>query len=180
MVPQGGRLRGSVTAPDVSETLPPNPVERSSHDEVCRALSVLGTREGRRQVYREIIERAGYDLLPAAGWMLLRMRRYGSVEPAVLAERSPVPLQAVMAAVRQVEERRLAERRGLDLVLTGTGREVAERLAEAREESLAELLGDWWQPGRETDLTRLVRDLTGELCGAESERPHNGTVMKVS
>ncbi|MES9519356.1 MDR family MFS transporter [Streptomyces capoamus] len=174
------RLRGSVTAPDVSETLPPNPVERSSHDEVCRALSVLGTREGRRQVYREIIERAGYDLLPAAGWMLLRMRRYGSVEPAVLAERSPVPLQAVMAAVRQVEERRLAERRGLDLVLTGTGREVAERLAEAREESLAELLGDWWQPGRETDLTRLVRDLTGELCGAESERPHNGTVTKVS
>ncbi|QTD98279.1 MDR family MFS transporter [Streptomyces cyanogenus] len=174
------RLRGSVTAPDVSETIPPNPVERSSYDEVCRALSVLGTREGRREVYREITERAGYDLLPAASWMLLRMRRYGSVEPAVLAERSPVPLRAVMAAARQVEERRLAERRGLDLVLTGTGREAAERLATAREESLAELLGDWWQPGRETDLTRLVHDLTGELCGAERERPHNGTVTVVS
>ncbi|MGW4434836.1 DHA2 family efflux MFS transporter permease subunit [Streptomyces sp. NPDC004596] len=171
-------LRGSVTAPDASETIPPNPVERSSHEEVSRALSVLGTREGRREIYRDITERAGYDLLPAASWLLLRIRRYGIVEPGVLAERCPVPLQAVLAAARQVEERRLAERRGPDLVLTAFGREVAERLAKAREESLSELLGDWWGPGRSTDLTRLVRDLTGELCGSERERPHNGTVVK--
>ncbi|MEU8467518.1 MDR family MFS transporter [Streptomyces sp. NPDC029006] len=172
------RLRGSVTAPDISETIPPNPVERSSYDEVCRALSVLGTREGRREIYRDITARAGYDLLPAASWLLLRIRRYGSVEPAVLAERSPVPLAAVMAAARQVEERRLAERRGLELLLTGTGREAAERLTRAREETLGELLGDWWQPGRSTDLTQLVRELTGELCGAARERPHDGTVTK--
>ncbi|WP_225821065.1 MFS transporter [Streptomyces naphthomycinicus] len=173
------RLRGSVTAPDVSETLPPNPVERSSYDEVCRSLSVLGTREGRREIYRKITERAGYDLLPAASWMLLRIRRYGSVEPGMLAERSAVPLQAVMAAERQIEERRLGERQGLDLVLTDTGRQVADRLARAREESLAELLGDWWRPGRSADLTRLVQELNGELCGAESERPHDtGTVTR--
>ena len=173
------RLRGSVTAPDASETIPPNPVERSSYDEVCRALSVLGTREGRREIYRKITERAGYDLLPAASWLLLRVRRYGSVEPGVLAESSAVPLQVVMAAARQVEERRLARREGLDLLLTDAGREVAERLAKAREESLAELLGDWWRPGRPADLTQLVRELTGELCGAERERPHDrGTVTR--
>ncbi|MET9777497.1 MDR family MFS transporter [Streptomyces sp. NPDC006367] len=167
------RLRGSVTAPDGAQTFASNPVERSSHDEVCRALSVLGTREGRREVYRRITERAGYDLLPAASWLLLRVRRYGRVEPAVLAERSPVPLAAVMAAARQVEERRLARREGLDLVLTDRGREYAERLARAREESLAELLGDWWGPDRPTDLVRLVKELTGELCGSERERPHD-------
>ncbi|MFS4096526.1 DHA2 family efflux MFS transporter permease subunit [Streptomyces sp. AF1A] len=166
------RLRGAVTAPDVSETIAPNPVERSSYDECCRALSLLGTREGRREIYRKITERAGYDLLPAASWLLLRIRRFGSVEPGVLAERSPVPLEAVLAAVRQVEERHLAERRGLDLYLTESGREVAERLASAREESLAQLLGDWWQPGRSTDLSQLVKELTGELCGSERERPH--------
>ncbi|MQY32832.1 putative multidrug resistance protein MdtD [Streptomyces sp. RB17] len=174
------RLRGSVTAPDASETIPPNPVERSSYDECCRALSLLGTRAGRREIYRTITERAGYDLLPAASWLLLRIRKYGSVEPCVLAERSPVPLEAVLAAARQVEERRLAERRGLDLYLTSSGRVVAERLAKAREESLAELLGDWWQPGRSTDLTQLVRELTGELCGTERERPHDATTAEVS
>ncbi|MET7379337.1 MDR family MFS transporter [Streptomyces sp. NPDC005526] len=167
------KLRGSVTAPDVTETLATNPVERSSYDEVCRALSVLGTREGRREIYREITERAGYDLQPASSWLLLRIKKYGWVEPAELAERSPVPLGVVLGAVRQIEERRLGERRGLDLVLTDRGREAAERLAAAREESLAELLGDWWGPDRPTDLVQLVRELTEEMCGSDSERPHD-------
>ncbi|OXS31218.1 MDR family MFS transporter [Streptomyces sp. XY006] len=165
------RLRGSVTVPDATQTLASNPVERSSHDEVCRALSVLGTREGRREIYRTITARAGYDLLPAASWLLLRIRRYGSVEPGVLAERGPVDLPVIMDAARQVEERRLALRQGLDLVLTDEGREVAERLAQAREDSLAALLGDWWGPDRPTDLERLVRELNGELCGARREQP---------
>ncbi|MFJ9818181.1 DHA2 family efflux MFS transporter permease subunit [Streptomyces sp. NPDC101151] len=173
------RLRGSVTAPDVSETIPPNPVQRSSYDEVCRALSVLGTREGRREIYREIIERAGLDLLPAAGWLLLRIRKYGSVEPGVLAERTDMPMRTILAAERQVEERHLVERRGLDVTLTESGRDVAERLAKAREESLAELLGDWWQPGRSTDLVKLVKELTGELCGLERERPYDGTPARI-
>lgn len=174
------KLRGSVTAPDVTETLASNPVERSSYDEVCRALSLLGTREGRREVYRKITERAGYDLLPAASWLLLRIKRQGWEEPAVLAERSTVPLQVVMDAARQVEERRLAIREGLDLILTDQGFEVAERLAQAREESLAELLGDWWGPDRPTDLNRLVRELTEEMCGSDREQPHKEPAAKVS
>ncbi|MFF7894119.1 MDR family MFS transporter [Streptomyces sp. NPDC007907] len=166
------RLRGSVTAPDATETLASNPVQRSSYDEVCRALSVLGTRAGRREVYRRITVRAGYDLLPATSWLLLRMRRHGSVEPGVLADTMPVPLTVIMEAARQAEERRLAVRRGVDMVLTDEGREVAARLAAAREESLAELLGDWWGPDRPADLEHLVRELTGELCGSRRERPY--------
>ncbi|MEU9168999.1 MDR family MFS transporter [Streptomyces sp. NPDC048420] len=172
------RLRGSVTAPDVTETLASNPVERSSYDEVCRALSVLGTREGRREVYRKITVRAGYDLLPSASWLVLRMRRYGWVEPALLAERTTVPLRVIIEAARQVEERGLASRDGLELLLTPRGREVAADLAEAREASLAELLGDWWGPERPTDLTQLVKDLNDELCGSDREQPHGGSGVR--
>ncbi|UXX93206.1 MFS transporter [Streptomyces sp. AD2-2] len=174
------KLRGSVTAPDVSETLASNPVQRSSYDEVCRALSVLGTREGRREIYRTITAKAGYDLQPAASWLLLRIKRDGWAEPGVLAERSTVPLPVILAAVRQVEERRLAVREGLDLQLTDQGREVAEKLALAREESLAETLGDWWGPDRPTDLIQLVKELNGELCGSDREQPHNGTATALS
>ncbi|MEU6577387.1 MFS transporter [Streptomyces sp. NPDC046805] len=174
------RLRGSVTAPDGTQTLASNPVERSSYDECCRALSLLGTREGRREIYRKLTERAGYDLQPAASWLLLRMRKYGSVEPGKLAEGGIVPLHVILAAARQVEERHLAVRRGLDLVLTDQGREVAERLARAREESLAELLGDWWGPDRPTDLSRLVTELTDEMCGSPQEQPRSGTLTPVS
>ncbi|MFJ8583742.1 MFS transporter [Streptomyces sp. NPDC093595] len=165
------RLRGSVTAPDPSQTLASNPVERSSYEECARALSVLGSREGRKAVYERITERAGLDLLPAASWLLLRVRRHGAVEPGRLADTTPVPIRAVTEAARQLEERRLVRRVGLQLVLTDEGVTVAARLAHAREESLAELLGDWWGPQRPTDLVHLVEQLTAELCGSSRERP---------
>lgn len=172
------KLRGSVTAPDPTQTLASNPVERSSYDEVARALSVLGTREGRREIYVRITERAGYDLLPAASWLLLRISRHGHVEPATLAERSTVPLTVITAASRQVEERRLARREGMGLTLTDTGRAAVAKLSKAREESLSELLGDWWGPDRPTDLVKLVEELGAEMCGSDSERPHNGRPLQ--
>ncbi|MEU9201458.1 MFS transporter [Streptomyces sp. NPDC048332] len=167
------KLRGSVTAPDATETLASNPVERSSYDECARALSVLTTREGRREVYVKITERAGYDLLPAASWMLLRIKRHGTVEPARLADIAPVPLRVISDAARQLEERGLARRIGVEMVLTDAGAEAVVKLAQAREDSLAELLGDWWGPDRPTDLVALVSELTKETSGSSKERPHS-------
>ncbi|MFE7140949.1 DHA2 family efflux MFS transporter permease subunit [Streptomyces sp. NPDC057644] len=169
------KLRGSVTAPDTSQTLASNPVERSSYDECARALSVLATREGRREIYEKITARAGYDLLPAASWLLLRIKRHGTVEPARLAETAPVPLHVITDAARQVEERGLARREGLQMILTDSGAEAVVRLSQAREDSLAELLGDWWGPERPTDLVQLVRELTAEVSGSTRERPHSPT-----
>ncbi|MFH8792824.1 DHA2 family efflux MFS transporter permease subunit [Streptomyces sp. NPDC017941] len=165
------RLRGAVRAPEPTQTLASNPVERSSYDEVARALSLLGTRAGRREVYVRITERAGYDLLPAASWLLLRIARHGHVEPGTLAERSTVPLTVVTRAARQLEERRLAVREGLGMRLSASGAEVAARLGAAREESLCELLGDWWGPDRPRDLGELVAELGAEMCGSDAERP---------
>ncbi|GES29269.1 MFS transporter [Streptomyces angustmyceticus] len=167
-------LRGSVTAPDTSEVLSSNPVERSSRDECARALSKLGSREGRKHIYEKITARAGLDLRPAAGWLILRIHRCGAVEPARLAERSTVPLGVIAESVRQIEERGLATREGVLLRLTDDGRETAERLSAARQQSLAEMLGDWWTDDRPTDLTALVRELTAELCGSDEEEPHHG------
>ncbi|WP_228183802.1 MDR family MFS transporter [Streptomyces anulatus] len=166
------RLRGSVTAPDSSQTLASNPVERSSYDECARALSVLATREGRREIYEKITARAGYDLLPAASWLLLRIKRHGTVEPARLAETAPVPLHVITDAARQIEERGLARREGMQMILTDTGAEAVVRLSQAREDSLADLLGDWWGPERPTDLVKLVSELTAEVSGSTRERPH--------
>ncbi|MFH8571419.1 DHA2 family efflux MFS transporter permease subunit [Streptomyces sp. NPDC017993] len=166
-------LRSSVTAPDTSEVVSSNPVERSSRDECARMLSKLGSLEGRKHIYEKITTRAGLDLRPAASWLVLRMYRYGSVEPGLLAERSTVPHGVLSEAVRQVEVRGLAAREGLLLLLTDRGRETASRLSAARQESLAEMLGDWWTRDRPTDLTELVEELTKELCGSDAEEPHH-------
>ena len=165
-------LRGSVTAPDTSETLASNPVHRSSYDECARALSVLATREGRREIYEKITEKAGYDLQPAASWLLLRIKRHGTVEPGRLAEVAPVPLRVITSAASQVEGRGFARREGMQLVLTEKGAEAVVRLSRAREESLAALLGDWWGPDRPTDLVRLVTELSAEVSGSRREQPH--------
>jgi hypothetical protein len=153
-------------------------VERSSYDEVCRALSVLGTRKGRREIYVKITARAGYDLLPAASWLLLRIRRYGWAEPAVLAERSAVPLHVVIAAARQVEERRLARRRASTSYSPSGAHEVAEKCWPRPVRSPCRAPGRLVGPGPADGPGRLVKELNAEMCGSNAERPHNGTVPK--
>ncbi|TDC61721.1 MFS transporter [Streptomyces hainanensis] len=160
------RLRGSVRAPDASETVPPNPVERSSHDECARALSLLGTRAGRRDLYARIAERAGVDLPPAACWLLLRIHQDGAAQPALLAEHVALPMRVVTPAVEELKDRGLVLRDGPTLRATERGRELTERLVRGREEELAALLGDWWGPDRPRDLTELVRELGAELGAA--------------
>ncbi|MFJ6616266.1 MFS transporter [Kitasatospora sp. NPDC091335] len=165
------KLRSTVTAPDLSESIGVNPVERSSLDEIARALAVLNSREARRDLFRRITEAAGLDLLPASSWLLLQMHQHGSVEPAELAERRVVPVSVIEEAVREVEGRGLAARAGrLPLRLTEAGEEAALRLVAARRTQLAELLGDWDEQ-RYAELAGLLNRLSSSLCADRRDRP---------
>ncbi|NJQ17468.1 MFS transporter [Streptomyces bohaiensis] len=164
-------LRGSVRAPEGSETVGTTAVERSSREEVARSLSVLASRTGRRDLYRSIGDAAGADLAPAACWLLLRVNRYGFVEPGPLPARTALPPEVVDGAVRQLEQRGMLARTGDGSVLEATdrGRLVTSRLLAARDEELSRMLGDWWTPDRPQDLAQLVRDLSTEFGGSSAE-----------
>ncbi|WBP91766.1 MDR family MFS transporter [Kitasatospora cathayae] len=165
------KLRSTVTAPDLSESIGINPVERSSLDEIARALSVLSSREARHDLFRRITATAGLDLLPTSSWLLLQMHHHGSVEPAELAERRIVPIAVVEEAVREVESRGLAARTdNLPLRLTEAGEEAALRLVAARRTQLAELLGDWDEQQYD-DLAELLTRLSTALCADRRDRP---------
>ncbi|MFI6843590.1 MFS transporter [Kitasatospora sp. NBC_00085] len=165
------KLRATVTTPDLGESIGLNPVERSSLDEIARALSVLSSREARHDLFRRITESAGLDLKPASSWLLLQMYHHGSVEPAGLAERRTVPITVVEEAVGEVEGRGLASRTaGLPLRLTEPGEAVALRLVAARREQLAELLGDWDEK-QYADLADLLTRLSSGLCADLRDRP---------
>ncbi|MDH6110291.1 EmrB/QacA subfamily drug resistance transporter [Kitasatospora sp. MAP12-15] len=163
-------LRATVTAPDLGEGIGFNPVERSSVDEIARALTVLNTREARRDLYRRITAEAGLDLQPASSWLLLQMHRQGAVEPAELAEHRIVPPQVVEAAAREVEGRGLAHRNGLPMRLTEEGEAVAVRLLAARRSQLSQLCGDWDEK-QFADLAELLTRLSNNLCGDPHDRP---------
>ncbi|GAA3022485.1 MFS transporter [Kitasatospora albolonga] len=162
-------LRTTVTAPDLSESIGVNPVERSSLDEIARALSVLGTRDARRDLFRRITAEAGLDLKPASSWLILQMHRHGYAEPAELAEHKTVPVAVIEEAAREVEGRGLAVRNGLPLRLTEAGAEVADRLVAARRSQLAKLLGDYDEQ-QFTELADLLTKLSSQLGGDRPDR----------
>ncbi|MFE2105281.1 MFS transporter [Kitasatospora sp. NPDC059463] len=165
------KLRSTVTAPDLGESIGVNPVERSSLDEIGRALSVLNTREARRDLFKRITATAGLDLKPASSWLLLQMHHHGSVDPGELAERRVVPFAVVEEAAREVEGRGLAARSaGLPLRLTEPGEAAALQLVAARREQLAELLGDWDEKQFD-DLAALLTRLASSLCADPRDRP---------
>ncbi|MER5864344.1 MFS transporter [Kitasatospora sp. NPDC002040] len=163
------KLRSTVTAPDLSESIGLNPVERSSLDEIARALSVLGTRDARRDLFRRITAEAGLDLRPASSWLILQMDRHGSAEPAELAEQKIVPIAVIEEAAREVESRGLAVRNGLPLRLTEAGSEVAVRLVAARRAQLAQLIGDYDEK-QFGELADLLTRLSAQLGGSRPDR----------
>jgi EmrB/QacA subfamily drug resistance transporter len=163
-------LRGSVTVPDANETYVANPVERSSLDEIARCLSLLGSREARRDLYTRITALSGADIHPATSWLVLKLAHAGEIDPVLLAERSTVPSEVIESAAVQAESLGYARRQGNPLVLTDSGQALAGRLTEARREVLAGLLGDW-DPRQHSELAALVTRLSNELCGGDTDRP---------
>jgi EmrB/QacA subfamily drug resistance transporter len=163
-------LRGSVTVPDASETVGVNPVERSSLDEIARCLSLLGSRDARRDLYVRITRLAGLDIHPATSWLLLRLAHDGEADPVELALRTTVSAEVIEEAAVEAEARGYARREGNPLVLTASGTALADRLTEARRSVLAGLLGDW-DPAGHAELAALVKRLSSELCAGDTDHP---------
>jgi EmrB/QacA subfamily drug resistance transporter len=169
-------LRGAVSVPDASEVVGSNPVDRTSLEEVARGISVLGSREGRRDLYVRITELSGVDLHPAAAWLLLRIHRTGPADPMALGQRTTVPREIVQQAAVEVRGKGLArpDAGGNALVLTDRGREVTALLAEARRRVLRDLLGDWGvEAEKHADLSALLTRLSQEFCGGDHDRPEH-------
>ncbi|MFI0901179.1 MFS transporter [Streptomyces sp. NPDC020983] len=170
-------LRGSVTVPDGGETVGVNPVERSSLDEIARCLSLLGSRDARRGLYERITRLAGADIHPATSWLLLRIAHHGSADPVELARRTTVPAELIETAAVEAEAGGYAVRAGNPLVLTASGTALSEQLAEARRSVLAGLLGDW-DPAGHAELAALVRKLSAELCGGDTDQPERRPAVR--
>ena len=68
-------LRTTTGTPDPADTLAPTsrPTVRTSDQEMERALTVLLSREHRREVYAHLVSAAGVQTSPRAAWLLLRV-----------------------------------------------------------------------------------------------------------
>lgn len=162
-------LRGAVGAADLGEGIPAAPTDRSSADEVERALARLSAADIRREGYARLGEAAGLDLPPGSCWVLTRLARQDNTPGAELARQAGVTAEQGRPCVDQLVSEGLVVRSDGMLVLTAAGREAAGKLFTARRKWLRELLADW-SPEQHAELAALLTKLSRAILGADADR----------
>lgn len=135
------RLRSVVKATDLEETFA-MPMERSSEEEIERALSVLATRESRERSYGRLSEMANAGLTPAQTWLLIRIGRIGAQSAPYLAKRLNAPVERFTAVVEQLRAKEYIAN-DEPVRLTAKGKAVYGELVLARSRALEAYLADW-------------------------------------
>jgi EmrB/QacA subfamily drug resistance transporter len=169
-------LRRTTEAVDPGDTFA-LPKHRSSVQELERALTVLASREHRRELFARLTARAELSLEPVMSWLLLRIDRHPDWEVARLAREPAVGAERVAKLVGRMGDDGLLTVPGANgqilnqrPQLTPDGRRAVERLLEARRARLAELL-DGWSPDEHDELCELIDRLTRELLDDEEAPP---------
>jgi MFS family permease len=167
-------LRQTTRVTDPAETFA-LPAQRTSLEEIERALVVLVGRENRQRVYERLASRAGLTLAPACCWMLLRLAEHAPVSLDDLTTRLRVPLDLMRSRLDQLRLSGLVDAAPAGageltgrIVLTDIGHQTAARLVAARREGLAELLADW-QPEHHAELAELLNRLARSLVDDEPD-----------
>jgi EmrB/QacA subfamily drug resistance transporter len=163
-------LRAAAGATDLGEGLGAAAPERSSVDEVERALSKLAGADIRRRGYERLAVLAGLDLPAGSCWVLTRLAKHGSIAGPVLAAEAGVSVEQGKPYVdRLVAEGMVVRDPPGTLRLTSAGSAAAERLFAARREGLRELLADW-SPEQHAELADLLNKLSRALLGENADR----------
>ncbi len=167
------RKTATATATDTGQAFA-IPTDRSSVQEMERALTTLASRENRPEFFRRLTERSGLDLEPAGSWVLLRMWRHPEYSVAQLAREPRMPESRVQSVLQRLAGDGLVtastgngdEPGESPPSLTPSGQAAVDQLVATHRQRLSELL-DGWSPAEHEELVGLVRRLTRELLDDE-------------
>jgi MFS family permease len=154
-------LRETTRVPDTGEVYA-IPSDRTSAQELERALSVLADREGRLQSYRRLADLAGVDLDPAACWMLIRVGQSSPTSATKLAEWLATSVTRLQPTLDELESKAYIGKNGETLSLLEPGVVAYRRLVDAREKGLDTLLRGW-PPEQQLEMASTVRSLAERM-----------------
>jgi EmrB/QacA subfamily drug resistance transporter len=156
------QLRATTGAVDPGETFA-MPEDRTSLQEVERALCVLTQRQDRDEMYRDLAARAGLALEPKQVWLLYRVDEHPGATIDDLATHLGVERdQLAPAASALTAGGLLLPRPDGVLAPSDAGQAALDGLTAARRDGLAELLRGW-SPEDHPELAARLRDLAREL-----------------
>ncbi len=162
-------LRKTAGASDLGEGFGAAPAERTSVEEIERALLRLADGDLRKHGYERICEFAGLDLQAGSCWVLARLARFGDAAGADLAREAGVSIERGRPYVDRLVARNLVLRDDGVLRLTPAGMAAADRVFAAERQGLEQLLADW-SPEQQAELARMLDRLSRALVGEDVDR----------
>jgi EmrB/QacA subfamily drug resistance transporter len=161
-------LRQTAGASDLGEGLGAGSAQRSSTEEIERALLRLADGDMRKRGYQRIAELAGLDLPAGSCWVLARLRKGGNVEGTALAREAGVSVEHGRPYVDRLVERGYVRREDGILVLTPAGGDAADRVIAATRDGLERLLAGW-SPEQHAELAQMLDRLSRALVGEDAD-----------
>jgi EmrB/QacA subfamily drug resistance transporter len=161
-------LRQTAGAADIGEGLGAGSAQRTSVEEIERALLRLVSGDARRKVYERIAVRSGLCVPGGSCWVLARLAKYGQAAGADLAIEAGVSVEYGRPYVTTLVEQGLVRREDGVLRLTTAGSAAADRVFAARREGLELLLAEW-SPEQHADLARMLDRLSRALVGEDTD-----------
>ena len=162
-------LRQTAGAADLSEGLGAGSAQRTSVQEIERALLRLADGDMRHQGYERIAELAGIGVPGGSCWVLARLAKHGNVAGVDLAREAGVSVEYGRPYVDKLVEKGMVRREDGILVLTPAGSAAADRVCAARREGLERLLSGW-SPEQHADLAQMLDRLSVALVGEDADR----------
>ncbi len=138
-----------------AEELFPMPSDANSLRRLERALSLLATRETKREYIRRVVEGAGVDIDPYAAWLLVRLEQHPERATAWIVDRYDADPQRAARAEAELLSRGLLEIHDGQRSITSAGRELLAALERARRDRLQALLAEWAPEDREELVGRV-------------------------
>jgi DNA-binding MarR family transcriptional regulator len=169
-VPLRNAVGAAANPADVGDGLGAASAQRSSVDELERALVHLAGTDLRHRGYQRMAEMAGLDMPAGSAWVLARLAKQDHASGPDLARQAGVTVEYGKPYVDLLVERGMVTRDDGWLGLTPAGHAAADRLFAARHDLLSRLVADW-SPEQHAELAQLLRRLSRDLLGAVADRP---------
>jgi EmrB/QacA subfamily drug resistance transporter len=162
-------LRSTAGAADLGEGIGAASAERSSLEELERALLRLADADLRKRGYDKLANLCGLDLPGGSCWVLARLAKAGTVAGADLAQEAGVTLETGRPYVDKLVQAGYVNRVDGTLELTTSGQAAADRVFAARRAGLEQMLAGW-SPEQHADLAHLLDRLSRALLGEDADR----------
>jgi EmrB/QacA subfamily drug resistance transporter len=161
-------LRSTAGASDIGEGIGAASAQRSSAEELERALLRLAGVDLRRQGYIRLAELCGLGLPAGSCWILARLAKRGQAAGTDLAREAGVSVGHGRPYADKLVEAGYARRDDGMLSLTPEGSAAADKLFDAGRDGLARLLSEW-SPEQHADLARMLDKLSRALLGERAD-----------